>query len=628
MRRTVTESYSVDDLMLKTASSLLRDFQSSLNDPCYCSEFLSAIMDKNINKIRETTPAIDMRSDLDTYKFKVQYQMHSIFKRYRFEKDLYTDSELESLAIENFRNTQNRLASLDLDSLPAKTQRVLDLAREYIADTLGAYDGEEHRRLCRFGRRASVGVPARLACEAQRWEIPISGSLNQIAWFDSEMSQIDSIQEYLNRQRTARPEASIYQPIDSLRLTLVPKTFKSFRSIMPNTTIGSYMSFGLGEMIRKRLQRRGYNIATLQERHKFIARQASKGNSLTTADLSNASDSITRSLVERLFPADWFEILEQSRIEKVTLPDGSCAKSLTYCTMGIGYTFPLQTLVFLALLKAIQATLKYRRNSPRLISVYGDDMIYPSLLHTTVCRVFEQIGFVINLDKTFHEGQFRESCGGDYYRGVDVRPFQPRNGSATVGKRAYEATLYKLINGLLMRWDECEIRMTLIFLRSELEALVNRCKVVPVDFPDDSGIKCSRLGCWDFLPTSSAAQPKHIGHGLYRFSYLSLVADVRKETRHEPYLWLVLRDPPRFGLYHSDRDCNLRLDTSLQDLIRLKVGIKPTISLLKTKTDDPVSTFRSKISGRRLRRTSTYVTIGHTGRYMRQSGTSCFEDRR
>jgi len=125
--------------------------------------------------------------------------------------------------------------------------------------------------------------------------------------------------------------------------------------------------------------------------------------------------------------------------------------------MGIGYTFPLQTLVFLSLLKAVEAILYYRRGR-RTCSVYGDDMIYHRRIHAGVVRHFERIGFVINVEKTFTDRNFRESCGGDYFHGVDVRPFQPRNGTATfVSPKAYEAVLYKSVNGLLARWSEYEI---------------------------------------------------------------------------------------------------------------------------------------------------------------------------
>jgi hypothetical protein len=560
-------------------------------------------------------------------RFKATYQIQSVVKRYRYRNDIYSDEELIQMAVKGFKDTQSRLAAVNLDDLPASSQIVLDLAARYVAEVLGPYSDEECRDLCRFGRKASVGIPARLACEAARWELPITGSREQISWFDSEMSQNAMVQDYWASQKESDPTRSTYLETSHLTLSLVPKTFKSLRAIMPNTTIGSYMSFGLGEIMRKRLKAKGYDIRTLQMRHRVLARSASVHGLHVTADLSSASDSITVALVKRLFPADWFEILTRSRIGKVLLPDNSSIESLTFCTMGIGYTFPLQTLVFLSLLKAIEATL-FHRLDRRTISVYGDDMIYSSRMHNDVLRYFGQFGFVINVDKTFVTGRFRESCGGDYYHGVDVRPFQPRNGPANVGSKTYEAMLYKYVNGLLARWSEHEIGRTLNYLLSEIERVSGKAKLVPIDFPDDAGIKVPTLTtCYNFLRGAKLAQPKHLGHGVYRFSYLRLVSDLRKEERHAPYLWLRLRgdsDQPDY----SAGFCHHETPGFTQRCIANTVGLPEVTSLLITREDVPIKLFRSKLSGQRLRRTSTYVTISHTGRYKRQSGTSCFEDRR
>lgn len=617
---------SADSMMRKLATYLVRDFQSNLNNPLFCCDLELALKSNlDIAKVREIEIAPE---EYDTIaQFKAKYQLQSVLKRYRFQKDTYNDDELIEKAISTFQAAQDRIRACNLDAVDAFTTRVLDAARIYIAQVLGVYSDEEHRDLCKFGKRASIGIPARSATEAERWELPISGSHEQIEWFDAEMRHIDVVQDYWARMKGSDPNRSTYQPTSSLTLTLVPKTFKSLRAIMPNTTIGSYMSYGLGEVIRKRLKRKGYDIKSLQQRHRVLACQASMHNMHTTADLSSASDSISVALVERLFPDDWVRILTQSRIGRVTLPNNQIVESLTFCTMGIGYTFPLQTLVFLALLKAIEATM-FNRWNRRMISVYGDDMIYVSTMHSNVVRVFEQLGFVINLDKTFHEGHFRESCGGDYFRGVDVRPFQPRNGSASVSPKAYEAMLYKFINGLLMRWSEHEIGMTLKFLASEVVAITGKCKLVPGDYPDDAGIKCHTLHCWSFLEQFAVSKPKSVGHGVYRFSYLRLVPDEREEVRHEPYYWQRLRGYYPDDLFADRRDYPGVAPEYYHYIADLAIVVRELVELLKTREVSPIVTFRSSISGRRLRRTTTVVTTNHTGRYMRRSGTSCFEDRR
>lgn len=620
------DKLSTDRLMRNVASSLVRDFQTNLDDPLFCSDHLSDILEGDIAAVRRSSPALDDEMDIATYK--ATYQIQSINKRYRFRDDIYSDAELIDASIMKFREVQDRISAHDLTSVDEFTTRVLNTAKIYIAQCLGKYSDEEHRTLCRFGRKASVGIPSRMANEAARWELPISGSLEQIKWFDSEMSQVVSVQEYWAEQLGSDPNRSTYQETSSLALTLVPKTFKSLRAIMPNTTIGSYMSFGLGEMIRKRLQRKGYDIRTLQQRHRILASQGSVHTKYTTTDLSSASDTISVALVKELFPSDWYEVLSKSRIGTVQLPDSTSIESQTFCTMGIGYTFPLQTLVFLSLLKAVEATLYHRWNR-RTISVYGDDMIYSSPMHTTVVRVFEQLGFCINVDKTFSTGHFRESCGGDYFHGVDVRPFQPRNGSVSVSPKAYEAMLYKCVNGLLARWNEHEIGRTLAYLTSEIESVAVKCKLVPGDFPDDAGIKCPTLQHWDFLQCAVVCSPVHNGHGVYRFQYLRLIAQETEEVRHVPFYWQRLRGYIAADHFDSGNcypgdapDCY----TPVVDYLRF--GVRELVSSLKVREVKPVVTIRSSISGRRLRRQTTFVTISHTGSYTRRSGRSCFEDRR
>lgn len=623
-------TFVADRMMCNVAQSLIRDFRNNLNDPFLFSDLEIGFRTLNVERIRTSEPTVDMHWN-DIALFKASYQMQSIVKRYRFEQDLHSDQELIDKAINGFLETQDRLASLDLSSVPASTHIMLDLAARYVAKVLGPYDDEECRALCRFGKRASVGIPARKACEAERWEIPMTGSPEQISWFDSEMSQVACVQDYWAKLKGSDLQRSTYQETSSLKLSLVPKTFKSLRSIMPNTTVGSYMSFGLGEIIRKRLRRAGFDIRTLQQRHRVLAQTASVTNTMVTADLSSASDSISVALVDRLFPADWREILHKSRIGRVELPNGQTVESNTFCTMGIGYTFPLQTLVFLSLLKAIEKMSGINRFfRDERCSVYGDDMIYSRRIHEAVARNFSSIGFILNVDKTFIDGSFRESCGGDYYRGVDVRPFQPRNGSAKVGKRAYEAMLYKYLNGLLRRWDEHEIGGTIRYLLSELVAVTGKPKLVPSDYPDDAGIRCPTLRHWEFLKDVEAAQPVYVGHGVYRFSYLRLTPELREETRHEPYFWAALRGINRTADIFSGRFDYQESGSASETVRRITIltGADPRPSPLIEKEEKPITFVRSKITGQRLRRVKTFVTVSHTGRYMRQSGLSCFEDRR
>jgi hypothetical protein len=103
-----------------------------------------------------------------------------------------------------------------------------------------------------------------------------------------------------------------------------------------------------------------------------------------------------------------------------TFVDGKWVFLNKFSSMGNGFTFELETLIFLAIAREACHLAGADESD---VLVYGDDIIVPTLagkLCTTLLRYF---GFRPNSKKTFLTGVFRESCGGDYFNGVAVRPF-------------------------------------------------------------------------------------------------------------------------------------------------------------------------------------------------------------
>lgn len=639
--------------MLKLAQTLIRDFQNNLGDPLFMQDVALACSQQNVLLVRHLLDSIAPNGTVA--QFKATYQIKSVFKRFRFSNDLYTNDQLETQAIQKFLENQERLKCLNVVDLPKYMEAIVVRARKIVASVLGPYDDEECRDLSQFGSRASVGVPLSKACEAERWVVPISGSLDQAMWFSEEIMRSELVYKYLDAQ-PAGPNGSLFHIVQSLKLTLVPKTFKSLRVIMPNTTIGSYCSMGVGKMIRKRLATIGLNMSSLQKRHRVLARVASRDNTYVTADLSMASDSITGALLKRLLPEDWFSVLTKLRIGKVQIGN-STTDMETFCTMGIGYTFPLQMLIFYSLLRAID---QYFFIDSSLISVYGDDLIYSKRLHFAVVDVFPRMGFLLNEDKSFPDGPFRESCGGDYYLGWDVRPFQPEGVELSVCEKTYESFLYKSINGLLQRWSEEEIPLTLRFLGLELMTVTQSIKRVPAHFAEDSGVQCPTLQSHSFLCDFKLTPVKHLGNGLISFRYLGLKAQDREETRHEPFMWRQLSGDNNSGYNHSQSSyrylpashvmnrindsCGVS-KCSTQQFINVDVGTKVRSSLGRYpwKWDrtfhvkDDVSCLIhdyfvpsgwERVFFPRLERTQTRIRITGAGVYTRKSGISCFEVRR
>jgi len=56
------------------------------------------------------------------------------------------------------------------------------------------------------------------------------------------------------------------------------------------------------------------------------------------------------------------------------------------------------------------------------VRVFGDDIIVPVDMVQTVMEGLEAFGLKVNREKSFWNGKFRESCGGDFYDGEWVTP--------------------------------------------------------------------------------------------------------------------------------------------------------------------------------------------------------------
>lgn len=204
------------------------------------------------------------------------------------------------------------------------------------------------------------------------------------------------------------------------RFTTVPKDCKKDRGIAIEPSINLFYQLGYGRAIRARLLRAGINLVNGKELHMQVARGASITGALATLDLSSASDTICSNLVKLLLPEDWFSCLNDLR-SHYTLFKGKWRLLEKFSSMGNGFTFELETLIFLCLILALDPTGQKLVVGDN-VYVFGDDIIVPSENSQDVISALSFFGMVLNKSKSFVDGPFRESCGGDYFMGVDVRP--------------------------------------------------------------------------------------------------------------------------------------------------------------------------------------------------------------
>jgi len=188
-----------------------------------------------------------------------------------------------------------------------------------------------------------------------------------------------------------------------------------------------FFQLGIGEIIRQRLEVYfGINLSTQPSTNAHLAHFGSTIGGFSTIDLKSASDTISLSLVRDLFPPEFFRWLELCRSPETALPSGEVVQLHMISSMGNGFTFPLQTLIFAAVVKAVYSQLGLqatgsKRTGTQNFGVYGDDIVVDTRAYHRVCYALSMLGFTVNLDKSFYIGDFRESCGEDYYLGHDVR---------------------------------------------------------------------------------------------------------------------------------------------------------------------------------------------------------------
>lgn len=225
----------------------------------------------------------------------------------------------------------------------------------------------------------------------------------------------------------------------------VPKTTLTRRSIAVEPLLNNWIQTGADSAMRERLARVGNDLRN-QQTNQRMAWEGSfdEEDGFCTIDLSSASDSIAYKVVEEVLPYEWFYHLNRWRSPNFKR-DGVMYRYEKFCSMGNAFCFPLQTLLFLSVCSAVDAGrlgIDYR--------VYGDDIIVRKKYFEPVVDLLGRLGFTVNGRKTFHRGFFRESCGGDYWQGVDVRPAELK------GRLDSLQAIFSFHNALL-RSDVCRM---------------------------------------------------------------------------------------------------------------------------------------------------------------------------
>jgi len=328
--------------------------------------------------------------------------------------------------------------------------------------------------------------------------------------------------------------------VEGSKLTFARKYADISRVICVEPTLNMAFQKGISTVLKRCLKRRtGIDMSLQPDKNRLLARLGSESGSFGTIDLESASDSISMGLVDELFPNHVKMWLKKARSPMAVLPDGKPIELHMISSMGNDYTFPLQTMIFSAVVLAVYKVKGIKPSNPRsakvvtgrmniqagkltmtsdLLSdefryvgkerlgnwgVFGDDIICRREAYDDVVHLLTLLGFTVNEQKSFNTGPFRESCGTDWLYGQNVRGVYLK----TVDT---EQDAYSAINRL-NRWAArhmVRLPRTLAYLLEQVEFLP-----VPLEEQDESGIRLP----YEVVALGRSTRKNGTGRTLYRY---------------------------------------------------------------------------------------------------------------
>lgn len=267
--------------------------------------------------------------------------------------------------------------------------------------------------------------------------------------------------------------------------TAVPKTNTISRIVVTPPSLNIFIDKGVGSVIESILRKLGIHLDTQPNINRWMAKKGSTDGKFSTIDCSSASDTLYHRIWcgDKILPSPLRWWIDITRPEFIKVKDEWVPLHMVQ-SMGSGLTFPLQTLIFLAITRVAYSALGLRWSAfgrNRSVSVFGDDIIVDTRAYELVISLLNAYGCIPNVSKSFNTGPFRESCGTDWHNGVNVRSYYIKR-CKTEGER------FAAVNGLV-EWA-CRLKLPVPYYTiSYLMSLNKRNYFVPMHAPVDSGIR-------------------------------------------------------------------------------------------------------------------------------------------
>lgn len=247
------------------------------------------------------------------------------------------------------------------------------------------------------------------------------------------------------------------------KLICVPKDARGPRLIASEPTYLQWCQQAMNTFFRDRIRNSCISHACrldTQEPNQAASKRASITRDCATVDLKSASDLLSLWCIERVFRKNPSILYGLHACRSRFVKDNNRYTWLNkLAPMGAAFTFPVQSIVYTLMSAAAvlhsegrKPSIREIRWALREVQVFGDDIIIPTSALGNLEMILDHCGLVVNTSKSFSKGNFRESCGADWYAGEEVTPAYikvfPDNGSPQSLVSAVETSNNLLKRGL------------------------------------------------------------------------------------------------------------------------------------------------------------------------------------
>jgi len=397
----------------------VESFYRGLGSPIALSCCIQYTASANVDLVnRDIDPAMYLDVDFIPSLYCNRTRFHDDFSAISFlrkHRSLETGIDKKKVALDAFtlgesccKETNIRIKSYLQGKLPCPDEYVLNGTIRKIALILQSFDIYSVLDNCRWGPGSTLSVNGKDTSSSSKFDV------------DRDITR-DAYYLYKDCLTSAYPHwEGLNDPnfVVGNKIVTVPKNAKTDRTIAVEPGLNSWIQLGIGSLIRKRLGRNGYNLNS-DLKNKRGAYLGSVGYSLATVDFKMASDTLSSQMVELLLPPVWFQCLDAARSRYYSL-ENKVHRSEKFSTMGNGFTFELESLIFVSLALAVCESMGA---DCEYVSIFGDDLVIPSQCVSKLTEMCSFLGFTINPQKSFSSGAFRESCGSYFFSGMDVKPY-------------------------------------------------------------------------------------------------------------------------------------------------------------------------------------------------------------